>query len=185
MSPLRVLRGFIFGGIGGFLGWVLVEFLPPPFPSPPFRPATFEGLGPGHMPSMTAGVEGLIGLCLGLAIGGLLGISEGIAEGTMSRFRRVFLWFLGLGAVGGFLGLYFGHTLYGFLGGHSELPKDAADYLHQVLARSAGWTLIGLFLGVVFGAPNLSTRRMFNGAIGGAIGGFLGGFFFQTLTSSG
>lgn len=181
MSPLRVLRGFIFGGMGGLLAWVLIEFLPFPYP---FQPARFEAPG-STIPMVAPHLMGLLGLVLGLCIGGFLGLSEGIAEGTVSRFTRAVLWFVGLGALGGFVGLYFGQQLYGALGGRAAQPENTAEFFHQIIARGAGWTLIGIFLGLVFGVPNASIRRMFNGAVGGAIGGFLGGFFFQTLTSSG
>jgi len=178
MSPVRVLRGFLFGAMGGVLGWALIEFLRPPFPSPPFRP--FELERPGAIPPpVTPEQSGLLGLMLGLCIGGFLGLSEGLAEGTTARFQRALAWFLGLGAVGGFLGLYFGQQLYTAMGGGSS-----GIFAWELLARSLGWALIGLFLGMIFGVPNLSVRRMTNGAVGGAIGGFLGGFFFQTLTSA-
>ncbi|HTE20735.1 MAG TPA: FHA domain-containing protein, partial [Armatimonadota bacterium] len=180
MSPLRVLRGFIFGALGGLLGWILTEFLPFPYP---FQPARYEG--PGMVPPQV-GLEGLglVGLALGLAIGGFLGLSEGMAEGTASRFRRALFTFLGLGAIGGFLGLYCGQALYSSLGGTWGTPSSPQAFLYQVLARSLGWMLIGVFLGLIFGVPQLSVRRMWNGAVGGAIGGFLGGFFFQTLTTT-
>jgi pSer/pThr/pTyr-binding forkhead associated (FHA) protein len=178
MSPLRVLRGFVFGAMGGVLGWLLIEFLPPPFPSPPFRPFLWERPG-APLPQVTVEQSGMLGLMLGLCIGGFLGLSEGMAEGTTARFRRVLAWFVGLGAVGGFLGLYFGQQLYTAMrGGNSGV------FAWELLARSLGWALIGVFLGAIFGVPNFSSRRMLNGAVGGAIGGFLGGFFFQTLTSS-
>src|SRR4051812_37535035 len=122
MSPLRVLRGFILGGVGGVLGWFLIEFLPAPFPSPPFRPSAFEA--GGNIPSITPGDSGLQGIILGLCIGGMLGIAEGVAEGTASRFRRSLFTFLGLGGLGGFLGLYFGQILYGVLGGDGRPPGD-------------------------------------------------------------
>lgn len=183
MSPVRVLRGFIFGGIGGFLAWLLCEFLPPPFPSPPFRIHLWEsGVAPPPIGPDLAGVQGLI---LGLCIGGFLGISEGIGEGTYARFRRSALWFTVLGAVGGFVGLYFGQLLFQQLGGRVEQPTNAAEFFRMIFVRGFSWMLMGLFLGTVFGIPTLSVRRMINGAIGGAIGGFLGGFFLQTLTSTG
>lgn len=184
MSPARVLRGFILGGAGGLLGWLLAEFLPAPFPSPPFRVYLWEHTG-GVVPLIAPESNGLLGLVLGLCIGGMLGIAEGVSEGTQARFRRTVLAFLALGALGGFLGLYFGQILYGALGGNPNLPESAAAFFHQIIARSLGWMLIGIFLGAVFGAPGLSARRAWNGAIGGGIGGLLGGFFFQTLTTSG
>lgn len=179
MSPLRVLRGFIFGALGGLLGWALVEFMP--FASPPFQPARFEGYGV-EIPLVHAETEALLGLALGLAIGGFLGIAEGLAEGTMSRFRRAVLVFPALGALGGYVGLYFGQTLFAAMGGQVDPARiGAADFFPQLIARSLSWMLIGLFLGLVFGAPNFSIRRAWNGAVGGAIGGGLGGFVFQVL----
>jgi hypothetical protein len=168
-----VLRGLIFGAIGGVLGWVLVEFI--------FQPSRYEQ--PGVPPPLTTPEsQGFLGMALGLAIGGCLGISEGLAEGTMSRFRRAFFTFLALGALGGFMGLYFGQILFGLMGGKVDVDQiSAVEFFPQILARSLAWMLIGLFLGFVLGVPNLSVRRMWNGAVGGAIGGSLGGFVFQVL----
>src|SRR5579862_6671887 len=117
MSPTRVLRGFIFGALGGFVGWALGEFLPLPFP---FQPARYES-GPS-LPLVDTTMQGVLGAAVGLAIGGFLGLSEGIAAGTASRFRRILGWFLALGAMGGFLSLYFGQTVWSGLGARSELP---------------------------------------------------------------
>src|SRR5688500_9564346 len=99
MSPLRVLRGFLFGGIGGLIGFLLIEFLPPPFPSPPFRQFMIEDMirrTQGALPPVSGEQQGLMGLILGMSIGGLLGLSEGIAEGNAAKLKRTFLWFLGL-----------------------------------------------------------------------------------------
>jgi hypothetical protein len=178
MSPLRVVRGFIFGAIGGFLGWVLVEFMPFGYP---FQPARYEAPGTA-VPLSSPEQQGLLGLALGLAIGGFLGISEGIAEGTNARFKRAFGVFLALGAAGGFMGLYFGQQLFGMLGGKVDVRQmTEGEFFPQLLIRSMAWMLIGLFLGTAMGAPNLSARRAWNGAVGGAIGGFLGGAVFQLM----
>src|SRR5690349_17749221 len=107
MSPLRVLRGCIFGAMGGILGWMLVEFLPLPYP---FRPGLYEAPG-STVPMLNPTFQALLGAALGTSIGGFLGISEGIGEGTTSRFRRAFLWFTFLGALGGFIGMYYGQML--------------------------------------------------------------------------
>lgn len=176
MSPLRILRGFVFGAIGGAIGWLLTEFLPLGFP---FQLHVFEARR--YYPDTNPATQGLFGIVLGLAISAFLGLSEGIAEGTVSRFRRVMLWFVGLGALGGFLGLFFGQWIYGALGGRTTEGLSP----QQLIVRSIGWMLIGLFLGVIYGVPNLSTRRMINGAFGGAIGGILGGFFLETLPRAG
>ncbi|MFN3652680.1 MAG: FHA domain-containing protein [Armatimonadota bacterium] len=196
MSPTRILRGFLFGGIGGFLAWVALEFAPPPFPQPPFRLHQLEAM---HVQAQAAGdavriaqiervltmtptADSLIGIVLGLLIGGMLGVSDAMVDGRRSRFfRRVGL-FLVFGALGGFLGLYFGHILWAALDGRFALPRNAAEFLRFTLARSSSWVLIGLFLGAAFGIPDLSLRRMWNGAVGGALGGGLGGFFFETLS---
>jgi pSer/pThr/pTyr-binding forkhead associated (FHA) protein len=178
MSPLRVLRGFILGALGGILGWVLTEFLPLPFP---FQLARFEA--PGMVqPPVGPGQIGLYGLALGIGIGLFLGISEGMGEGTTSQFRRTFLVFLVLGAAGGFLGLYFGQILYARLGGKVD-PNDITlgEFFPQLLARALAWMLIGFFTGIALGVSNLSTRRMVNGMVGGAIGGFLSGAVFQLM----
>jgi pSer/pThr/pTyr-binding forkhead associated (FHA) protein len=178
MSPLRVLRGFIFGAIGGLIGWLLIEFLPLPYP---FQPRFFD-TPTAVAPLTTPPQQALLGLALGLAIGGCLGLAEGMSEGTRARFNRVFWTFVVLGSLGGFIGLYFGQALFATLGGKvSREQISPAEFFPQLLTRSLAWTLIGLFLGMVFGVPNLSFRRMWNGAVGGAIGGFLGGFVLQIL----
>ena len=182
MSPLRVLRGLIFGAIGGLIGWILIEQLPL---GPAFQPWRYEGPH-SVQPVISTGDQAMLGVALGLAIGGCLGIAEGMGEGTVSRFRRTLLAFLGLGALGGMIGLYFGQTFFAIMHGKTN-PGDigVSDFLPQLLARSMGWMLLGLFLGVVFGVSNMSFRRAWNGALGGAIGGALGGFVFQVLAYAG
>ncbi len=178
MSPIRVLRGLFLGGVGGFLGWLLTEFLPLPYP---FAPARFEQPG-AVLPLVHPASMGLLGAVLGIAIGGALGLSEGVGEGTRSRFTRTMLAFLLAGFFGGFLGLSIGQQLYGVLGGNPNTASlGASDFLPQLFARALGWALIGLFMGVALGLPNLSIRRMINGAVGGGMGGFLAGAVFQVM----
>lgn len=176
MSPLRVLRGFIFGGLGGALGWVLVELF--------FNLHRLDGMKPP--PPTYPQDQGLIGAVLGLAIGTFLGVSEGISEGTASRFRRAFFTFMGVGVVGGFIGLYFGQIFFAKMGGRVDTNELAfRDFFPQLLARGLGWALLGLFLGLSLGIPNLSFRRMWNGAVGGGLGGFLAGAMFQLMSYTG
>jgi len=178
MSPIRVLRGLIFGAIGGLIGWFLIEFLPLPAP---FRPHVYDV--PGTIPpSIRPDTQALMGLVLGLCIGGCLGLAEAMSEGSRARFNRVLGYFVVLGGLGGFIGMYFGQSLFATLGGKVLREQiSAAEFFPQLFIRTSAWTLIGLLLGVVFGVPNLSMRRMWNGAVGGAIGGFLGGFTLQVL----
>ncbi len=175
MSPLRVLRGFIFGAIGGLLAWFVVEYVPL---GTAFQPSRYDNAGSGFRvgPSDIA----LLGAVAGLLIGGSLGVAEGLGEGTTGRFKRAFFSFAGLGAVGGFIGFYCGQVIYALMGGNPG-EVSIADFGPQIIARSMGWMFLGLFLGAVFGVPSLSFRRAWNGAVGGAIGGFLGGFMFQVL----
>ncbi len=181
MSPVRVLRGFFFGAVGGLLGWILTEFLPLPYP---FAPARFEGPG-GTLPSVHPTSMGMLGLAFGLAVGLGLGLSEGLEEGTGRRFNRILGMFLAIGAVGGFLGMMAGQLAYTRLGGNPNTASlGAADLLPQILARSLSWMFIGLLLGMAMGGPNLSVRRMVNGLFGGALGGFLGGAVFQLMVVS-
>lgn len=176
MSPLRVLRGFIFGGLGGALAWVVVEAL--------FGLHRLDNMRPAPLTSPQE--QGLIGGTLGLFIGAFLGISEGIAEGTASRFRRAALTFLVTGGIGGFIGLYFGQIVFSRLGGRVDVGElGLADFFPQLLARGLSWMLIGVFLGLALGVPNLSLRRMWNGAVGGALGGFLAGAIFQLMGYTG
>lgn len=178
MSPIRVLRGLIFGAIGGLIGWFLIEFLPLGYP---FRPHVFDG--PNSTPPLTSPAQqALMGLVLGLAIGGCLGLAEAMSEGTRTRFNRTLGLFVVLGGLGGFVGMYFGQAVFAALGGKVLREQiSPAEFFPQLLIRTSAWTLIGLFLGAVFGVPNLSVRRMWNGAVGGGIGGFLGGFTLQVL----
>ncbi len=176
MSPLRVLRGFIFGGLGGALAWVVVEAL--------FGLHRLDNVRPAPLTSPQE--QGLIGATLGLFIGAFLGVSEGIAEGTAGRFRRALTTFLITGGLGGFIGLYFGQIVFSRMGGRVDMGElGLADFFPQLLARGISWMLIGLFLGLALGVPNLSFRRMWNGAVGGALGGFLAGAIFQLMGYTG
>lgn len=176
MSPIRVLRGFFLGAIGGLTGWALVELL--------FRLHQYDNISPP--PTTSPSQQGLVGGVLGLAIGGFLGVSEGIAEGTAGRFRRAVGTFLAMGFVGGFVGLYFGQHLFATMGGRVDVSAlGLRDFFPQLVIRGLAWMLIGAFIGLALGVPNLSPRRMWNGGVGGALGGFLAGAIFQLLAYTG
>ena len=176
MSPLRVLRGLILGGAGGILGWFLIEAL--------FNLSKYEQPGSAP-PTLSPSVVALQGAVLGVTIGAFLGVSEGMGE-RLTRFRRSLLFFTLLGALGSYVGFYFAQALFAKLGGKTDPALIApVEFFPQLVIRSLSWSVIGLFLGPVFGVPDMSPRRMWNGAIGGWLGGFLAGFVFQALSFTG
>ena len=167
---IRILRNLIFGGIGGALGWALVEpsnYLTPPDQWGPVPPDWGRTL--------------LLGCIVGAAMGLCIGISEGIASGSGRMARRSA--FLGLvtGLVGGLLGLMFGQAFYGPLAGLGNAAPIFVGFVLLLFARAFGWSFIGLFIGASQGIPTLSTKRMRNGAIGGFLGGGVGGAAFEIL----
>jgi pSer/pThr/pTyr-binding forkhead associated (FHA) protein len=170
MNAARVLRGLVFGAIGGFLGWALVELLG-------LSPDNVRVVDPNAWRFVALG--GVIGLMDGLA----LGVSEGITSGTQTKFQRAVLMGAVTGTLGGVLGLECGQRFYQtLLGVTGASPEDAggfSQFFIQLIARSVGWGLIGTFVGSAVGFPSGSTQKVRNGFIGGTIGGLVGGFAFE------
>jgi pSer/pThr/pTyr-binding forkhead associated (FHA) protein len=164
-----VLRGLVLGGIGGFLGWVLVEFL---------------RLSPDNVKIADPNTVAIFGAIIGLLDGLALGVGEGITAGTKPKFQRA----VGIGAVtglvGGFFGLECGQWFYQTMltvAGTSQGQPGFIPFLVQLIARSVGWGLIGTFVGGAVGFPSGSTQKIRNGVIGGTIGGLIGGFAFEIV----
>ena len=165
----RILRNFIFGAIGGILGWLLVE------PSDYLTPPDVAVVPPDW------GRILLLGCIVGAAMGLCIGISEGIAAGSGRMVRRSAGMGLVTGAFGGLLGLMFGQAAYGPLAAIGHAGWMFVGFIFLLVARAFGWSLIGLFIGGSQGLPTLSPKKMRNGAIGGFLGGAAGGAAFEIL----
>jgi len=165
----RVLRNLIFGAIGGSLGWAVVE--PSSYLSPPDRPGVHVPLG-GFL---------LFGCIVGASIGVWVSVSEGIASGSGRMARRSAALGLVTGFFGGLVGLMIGQAVYGPLESVGSAAPSFVGFFILVIARALGWSFVGLVIGGSQGLPNLSTRRMRNGAIGGFLGGAAGGATFEIL----
>jgi pSer/pThr/pTyr-binding forkhead associated (FHA) protein len=170
MNAARVLRGLVFGAIGGLLGWALVELLG----------LSRDNVRVVHMYSWDFVALGAV---IGMMDGAALGVSEGITAGTQAKFQRAVLMGAVTGILGGVLGLECGQRFYQTLlsatGASPETSGGFVQFLIQLIARSVGWGLIGTFVGSAVGFPSGSTQKIRNGFIGGTIGGLVGGFAFE------
>ncbi len=152
------LRSFVAGGIGGFVGWLLVESLVMPRQNP------FMSL------SDLYASDALFGALAGVAIGGVLGLAGGlISYGATRRAWMTVAISAGAGLIGGALGLVLGEAIYQPLKG---IP---------FLGRSLGWAAFGAVLGAAEGITRRSAKGFRNAALGGLIGGALGGFAFDLV----
>lgn len=170
MNAARVLRGLVFGAIGGVLAWILVEAL---------HLSHDEAARRAVQPEELAALGAVVGAMYGLA----LGFAEGITAGTQPKFFRAVGIGLVTGLLGGVLGLFFGQWFYGTLlataGVDPDRPGGLGQFFLVLVARSVGWGLIGTLVGTAIGFPTGSTQKIRNGLIGGTIGGLVGGFAFQ------
>jgi len=165
----RIARYFIFGAIGGFLGWVVAE------------PINY--LTPPGNPDMSYPQTVLLGALIGLFVGTALGVAEALSGVSPRDAVKSVLVGAGIGAAGGALGLAFGNAFYRplhYLALSTGTPMFLS-FIFELTGRSIGWALFGLFIGLSQGIATESTRKTVNGAVGGFIGGGLGGFAFAIL----
>ena len=169
----KIILNSLFGAIGGFVGWAVLEFLLRGFYAIPFDK---------HQPAdiMVANTE--IGLLAGLLIGGMLGAADALWTRSPKAARRA-LWAGCLaGAAGGFLGITIGQTAFDVLSPDPKVHTMAA-FAIRVFARAIGWTIVGAGLGAAQGIPTLSGVRAKHGAIGGLVGGFISGMSFELVAN--
>ncbi len=172
---IRILRYLILAGLGGFIGWAIVE--------------PFESLTPIGDVTLTLGAQVALGAIIGLFIGAGVAIATAIS-GVSPRdaVKSVVVGVL-IGAAGGMLGFMLGNTIYGPF--HAMAKATAATphakpspfgFVIELVGRSIGWALMGMLIGLSPGLAVQSTRKMVNGMIGGLVGGAIGGFSFQILS---
>jgi hypothetical protein len=156
LNNLRI-QGAIAGGLGGALGWVLVE--------------VFLGrrIDSTVTLSQAYGIDAIMGAITGLCIGLALGTAEGLIMGSRQRLLRGAAIGAGAGVLGGVLGLLIGETIY--------QPLKMLCFV----GRALGWGAFGAVLGLAEGITRRSRRGLRNAALGGAIGGALGGVMFDLV----
>lgn len=156
LNDVRV-RSAVAGGLGGFLGWMLVE--------PLVVPMLDQVTGVSDLYPVDALFGAIAGMCLGLA----LGVAEGVILRSPARAGRGALIGGLAGLLGGALGLVIGEAVY-----------QPLQFLCFV-GRSLGWGVFGVTLGLAEGITRRSWRGGRSAALGGAIGGTAGGFVFDLI----
>jgi pSer/pThr/pTyr-binding forkhead associated (FHA) protein len=155
----------LFGAIGGFIGWIILE----PLPLTHMREKTLIEV---YMH------DAVFGAVMGSFIGGSLGFTEGIW-----RKQRIFGFTVSgslIGLLGGACALVIGERIYQmFVPGEGMVSLFHA--LKEIVARSIGWSAVGAVVGASQGLLTRSKWRAKRGALGGAIGGFIGGMLFDFL----
>ncbi len=157
----RLLVMMFFGGLGGFVGWLLIE--PWYSDEQPLR-QTDQAL------------EALLGIIVGGCIGAGIGFASGQLMGTSRHILRSTTIGLLMGIPGGLFGLVLANYLFGFL-----LTTIPLKILAMLIARVVGWSLFGALIGLAQGLIGRSARRLRQGLLGGAIGGGLAGAFFDAV----
>ncbi|MBC7329208.1 FHA domain-containing protein [bacterium] len=155
----------LFGAIGGFIGWIILE----PLPLTHMREKTLIEVYRN---------DAIFGAVMGFFIGGSLGLTEAIWR------KQRLLGFTVIGSLTGLLGgacaLVIGERIYQMF-----VPGEGMASLFQALkgivARSLGWSAVGMVVGASQGILTLSKWRAKRGALGGAFGGFIGGMLFDFL----
>lgn len=154
----RHLRNALAGGLGGFLGWLLLI--------EPFVAPQLDGSQPF---STLLAVDAIFGAIVGVFIGAALGGAEGVADRAWGAARRGALIGGLTGLVGGVIGLIIGELVY--------QPLAWLCFVGRALA----WGVFGVILGASMGLIRRSWSGLRHGALGGLIGGAAGGFLFDLV----
>ena len=107
-------RAALFGGCGGFLGWILGQIFCG-------TPVSFAGTV-------------FVGAMAGLGIGAMLGASEGITSASASLLKRGLKAGVAAGLIGGAAGAFVGQLGFQFLSGTSAQPDGVAHVLPTVFS---------------------------------------------------
>lgn len=154
----RHLRNALTGGLGGFLGWLLLI--------EPFVAPQLDGT---QVFSMVLVIDAFFGAIVGVFIGAALGGAEGVADRAWGAARRGALIGGLTGLVGGVIGVVIGELVY--------QPLAWLCFVGRALA----WGVFGVILGVSMGLIRRSWNGVRHGALGGLIGGAVGGFLFDLV----
>lgn len=156
-----VLFRFFLGGIGGFIGWAVIE---------PTAPSLDNQIAWGAFETfLTLTVGGLVGL--------LLCGWNSYQQGSRTFYRQALLGAI-LGGVGAVIGKTLGGVVATLIGGPRFYESFGPTL---VIARSFIGLGVGAMLGLGIGIPTGNVVRTLRSLTGGAIGGVLGGFMFDTL----
>lgn len=168
----RAFARALFGAIGGFVSWVIVE----PFTT---DVASIRELFEGAQAQASAPLWAFVGAAFGIAIAGL---DEWLWGGRQKALRNAAI-AGGLGFLGGAIAFALGGVVFSAFGalvlGAPEGSLVQRFWL--VIARCITWTIVGALIGLALGATRRSWQGAAHASLGGAIGGFLGGVLFDTL----
>lgn len=168
----RAFARALFGAIGGFVSWVIVE----PFTT---DVASIRELFEGAQAQASAPLWAFVGAVFGIAIAGL---DEWFWGGRQKALHHAAI-AGGLGFLGGAIAFALGGVVFTAFGSLVlGAPEDSlVQRLWLVLARCVTWTMVGALIGLVLGATRRSWRGAAHASLGGAIGGFIGGVLFDTV----
>ncbi|MCS7265894.1 MAG: FHA domain-containing protein [Armatimonadetes bacterium] len=162
----------LFGAIGGFVAWLLVE---------PFTTDVGSIRELFESPESTPGafLWALVGAFIGIAIVGL----EELFWGSKQKALRSTIITGLLGVFGGSLAFAIGSQIFNLFGKLvlSYAEGDPMQIFWLIIARSLTWAIVGALLGLALGIARGSWKGAINSSIGGLLGGFAGGILFDTL----
>lgn len=162
----RAILFLIFGALGGFIGWAVLEPMP------------FTHIHEKNLVELYRD-DAIFGAIMGFFMGGAMGVAFSLWQGR--RLSRFAVSSALLGMLGGSLGLVIGERVFQMLVPTGEDFFSLLPTLQKVVARSIGWLAVGAVVGWSMGLITRSKWRAKRGAIGGAIGGFIGGLLFDFL----
>ncbi|GBC98407.1 hypothetical protein HRbin17_00919 [bacterium HR17] len=168
----RALARAVFGAIGGFTAWVIVE----PFTTDVTSVQELFHASEGQPP---VPLWALVGALIGVAI---VGLDEWFWGGRKKAGRDALLAGV-LGMLGGALAFAVGGWVFNaFAALVLGAPEGSlAQRLWLIVARSITWTLVGAVIGFALGAVRRSWRGAYHAGFGGALGGCIGGILFDTI----
>lgn len=176
----RVTFGLIFGALGGFFGWLIVD------PALSLvhdiqKDASGHWIQTAVTPAQDLLFFALVAICIVLG----LAFADALRSGSKKGFWRDAGIGAGVALCAGILGDRLGNQFFSMVLGmslqdaYANMSHDFTILPRLIIGRAIGWMIVGGFLGLSGGIARSSAQKMKLGFLGGLVGGFLGGLVFE------
>lgn len=181
-----LMKGLLWGLIGGIIGWVLQEFID--ITSDMVMGWMGYSLSDLYSLDTDTALEiiknsvrissAFFSAFIAIGLGSLLGLGEGIYYGSKEKAFKYLGIGAGISAVLGFVSGYLAQYMY------TSMLSDSASDIASAFVRGIGWAVMGLGVGLAVGLIKPEKKRILFCGLGGLGGGFIGGFLFNFIVSA-